>query len=200
MPIQASDPAIKTLLQELEQLGESNDAQAASRADKLLNITPDTGRFLYQLARSTRAQSIVEVGTSNGYSTIWLAMAARLNDGTVLTLDINPYKHELARINLQKAGLADHVAFRLSEAEAVLAELADESVDLLFLDAERTEYPRYWPHIQRVLRPGGLVVTDNALSHLAECAEFVAQVVATPGYLAETYAIGKGEFVILKDC
>jgi predicted O-methyltransferase YrrM len=198
--MQASDPEMKALLQELEQLGAANDAKAQSRADKMLNITPDTGRFLYQLARSSRARTLLEVGTSNGYSTLWLAMAARANGGRVMTLDISPHKHEMAWANLQRAGLAGYVEFRLSDAATVLAELGDESIDILFLDAERLEYPRYWPNIQRVLRSGGLVVTDNALSHAIEIADFVEQVVATPGYLAETYAIGKGEFVILKDC
>lgn len=195
-----TDPSMQALLQELEQLGESNDADAASRADKLLNITPDTGRFLYQLARSTRAQAIVEVGTSNGYSTLWLAMAALVNGGAVLTLDVDANKQRMAEANLKRAGLENHVELKLADAGELLPELQAASVDLLFLDADRSAYAGYWPEVQRVLRPGGLVVVDNALSHPAECAEFIDLVVATPGYLAETYAIGKGEFVILKDC
>jgi predicted O-methyltransferase YrrM len=195
-----TDPSMQALLQELEQLGESNDASATSRGDKLLNITPDTGRFLYQLVRSTRAQAIVEVGTSNGYSTLWLAMAALVNGGAVLTLDVDANKQRMAEANLKRAGLENHVELKLADAGEILRELQQASVDLLFLDADRSAYAGYWPEVQRVLRPGGLVVVDNALSHAAECAEFIDQVVATPGYLAETYAIGKGEFVILKDC
>ena len=195
-----SDQTMKALLQELEQLGEQNDANTQVRAEKLLNITPDTGRFLYQLVRSMRAQAIVEVGTSNGYSTLWLAMAALANGGAVLSLDMNAAKHEMAATNLKRVGLDHHVELAVADAGNILRELQAASVDFLFLDAERSAYASYWPDIQRVLRSGGMVVTDNALSHAEECRDFVEQVVATPGYLAETYAIGKGEFVILKDC
>ena len=69
----------------------------------------------------------------------------------------------------------------------------------MFLDADRGRYTDLWQQIQRVLRPGGLVVMDNALSHPEECAPFIEQVHATEGYLAQTYPIGKGQFVILKD-
>ncbi|WP_280955264.1 hypothetical protein [Paludibacterium denitrificans] len=80
-----------------------------------------------------------------------------------------------------------------------MAETPDNSPDLIFLDADRSRYCSYWPDIQRVLRPQGLLIMDNALSHQDECGDFVRLVLASEGYLAETYGIGKGQFVILKD-
>jgi predicted O-methyltransferase YrrM len=117
----------------------------------------------------------------------------------VLTVDSSAHKTALARATLDAFGLHDVVSLRTGDAFSLLADANDESVDLLFLDADRARYQGYWPEITRILAPGGLVVMDNALSHAAECADFIAAVLATHGYLAETYPIGKGQFVILKD-
>jgi len=187
-------------LQALWTEGEQHDAVTQERRERRLNITPDTGRFLYQLARSSQARRIVEIGTSNGFSTVWLALAARANQGRVQTLDILAEKQSQAAANLARFGLSEQVELTCTDALAWLSVAPLYSADLVFLDAERTLYPAYWPHLQRILAPGALLVMDNALSHPAECQPFVSEVLATPGYLAETYAIGKGQLVILKDC
>jgi len=191
------------LLEELNALweeGERHDAVTQERRERRLNITPDTGRFLYQLARTRGARHIVEIGTSNGFSTLWLALAARANQGKVTSLDILAEKQQQAASNLARFALADQVELVCRDALGWLAKAPLYGADLVFLDAERTLYPSYWPHLQRILAPGALLVMDNALSHQEECGPFIAEVLATPGYLAETYAIGKGQLVILKDC
>jgi predicted O-methyltransferase YrrM len=86
----------------------------------------------------------------------------------------------------------------VADGGAVLAELADASVDLLFLDAERPEYPGWWPHPRRVLRPGGLLVVDNATSHPEELAPLRALVEADPELTTTTVPVGKGELVALR--
>ena len=96
------------------------------------------------------------------------------------------------------AGLAEWVEFRVADGGAMLAELADGSVDLLFLDAERTEYPAWWPHPVRVLRAGGVLVADNALSHPAEIAPLRELVGREPGLVTTTIGVGKGELVALR--
>src|SRR5437868_2685738 len=101
------DSALTALLDELARFGDDNDARETERARRMLNITPDTGRLLWILIRSARATRILEIGTSNAYSTIWLADAARETGGRVTTLELNPAKVELARANLTRAGLAD---------------------------------------------------------------------------------------------
>ena len=88
----------------------------------------------------------------------------------MLSIDTDAAAQEHARRSVTAAGLADHVDFRAEDGGAALAGLADGAVDLLFLDAERTEYPSWWPHPVRVLRAGGVLVVDNALSHPAEIA------------------------------
>lgn len=190
------------ILQQLQTLwvqGEAHDQQAASRDEKWLMITPDTGKFLYQLARAGAARRIVEIGTSSGYSTLWLALAAKAGQGHVTSLDTSDNKLQLAQNNLQAFGLEPLVSLQCVEAGSWLSALEASPVDFLFLDADRSRYTDLWHQIKRVLRPGGVLVMDNALSHPDECAPFIQQVLATDGYLAETYPIGKGQFVILKD-
>jgi len=187
------------ILQQVWEQGEQHDQQTPVHHDKWRNITPDTGRFLYQLLRASSARRILEIGTSNGYSTMWLGLAAGQGQGHVSSLDISADKQQQALSNLRLINVENQVSLLHGDAGDWLRALEASPIDFLFLDADRGQYVDWWPSIQRVLRPGGLVVMDNALSHVAECAPFVGLVLATPGYLAETYPIGKGQFVILKD-
>jgi len=186
-------------LLQIWQEGEAHDARHARRTDKRLNITPDTGMFLYQLARARRAVSLLEIGTSNGYSAVWLGLAAQANKGRLRSVDNSAHKTALASAMIDAFGLQQTVSLHTGDAFELLAASDDESVDMLFLDADRSRYAGYWPEIARILAPRGVLVMDNAISHADECADFLAAVLATHGYLAETYAIGKGQFVILKD-
>lgn len=186
-------------LQAVWEAGEEHDRQEMAHEERWRMITPDTGKFLYQLARAGAARRIVEIGTSCGYSTLWLALAAKVGQGHVTSLDVSQERQAQAAANLQAFGLDPLVSLQCTEARGWLAALEASPVDFLFLDADRSRYIELWPQIQRVLRPGGVVVMDNALSHPEECAPFIAEVQATDGYVAATYAIGKGQFVILKD-
>jgi predicted O-methyltransferase YrrM len=192
------DASLSVLLAELEQAGAENDADALERADKLLNITHDTGVFLNLLIRAVRARCIVEIGTSNGYSTLWLAEAARATGGRVETIEHSSAKVRLAGANVVRSGLGEFIALHEGEAAPFLAGLREASVDFLFLDAERCEYPEFWPELQRVMAPNGLIVVDNAVSHAPELVPFAGAVSATPGYLTSLVPIGKGEWLILK--
>src|SRR5882672_8878176 len=103
------DDELTALLDRLARFGDENDARETERPKRMLNITPDTGRLLWILIRSTRAARILEVGTSNAYSTIWLADAARAVGGRVVTLEADAGKVKLARENLERAGVQDVV-------------------------------------------------------------------------------------------
>jgi predicted O-methyltransferase YrrM len=104
------DGTLSRFLEELARFGQDNDARETERPRRMLNITPDTGRLLWILIRATGATRILEVGTSNAFSTIWLADAARETGGRVTTLELNPAKATMARENLERAGLSDLVA------------------------------------------------------------------------------------------
>jgi predicted O-methyltransferase YrrM len=192
------DQHLADLLTELERFGAVNDERAAGRSDRLLNITHDTGVFLNLLIRALRAKSILEIGTSNGYSTLWLAEAAQATGGRVSTVEHGPDRAAMAAANFQRGRLTPCIDLHVGEAGQHLAGLPASSVDFLFLDAERYEYPGLWSDLQRVLVPNGLMVVDNAISHEAEMAPFVALVEATRGYRTSLVPVGKGEYLVLK--
>ena len=191
------DLALTALLDELARFGEANDTRETDRARKMLNITPDTGRLLWILVHATRATRLLEVGTSNGYSTIWLADAARTTGGRVTSLERNPEKVRLARANLARAGLADRVEIREGVAAETLATLPGP-FDLVFLDADRPSYRTYLELVTPRIRPGGLLVADNVVSHHAELADYLARVKSHPELMAVTVPVGKGEEIAVK--
>jgi predicted O-methyltransferase YrrM len=192
------DQNLMGLLNELEQFGVDKDELAADRSDRLLNITQDTGVFLNLIVQAVGAKRILEIGTSDGYSTLWLASGARSTGGRVRTVEHRQQRAEMASLNFRRSGLAPLIDMYVGEAGRYLARQADASVDFLFLDAERREYPTFWPDLQRVLIPNGLMIVDNAISHEAELAPFVELIRATPGYLTSIVPVGKGELMVLK--
>jgi len=191
------DSALTALLDELARFGDDNDARETERARRMLNITPETGRLLWILVRSARATRILEVGTSNGYSTIWLADAARATGGRVTTLELNPAKVKLARENLARAGLADRVEVLEGRAVDALGTLPGP-LDFVFLDADRGNYLTYLELVVPRLVPGGLLVADNVSSHAQELHDYLARVKSHPALFSVTVPVGKGEEISFK--
>ena len=192
-----TDPTDK-LLTELEEFGKVNDSSTTDRARRMLNITRDTGEFLAVLVRATLARRVLEIGTSNGYSTLWLASAVRAIGGCVTTVELSDYKIGLARATFARSDLARYIVLVHDDAGRMLRRSADGAYDLVFLDSERPEYPGWWPDLKRVLRPGGLMVVDNATSHPAEMAPFVALVSADVQFVTSLVPVGNGEFLAVK--
>ena len=189
---------LHALLAELEDFGKTNDGFNTQRPRRMLNITRDTGELLAVLVRATLARRVLEIGTSNGYSTLWLADAARAIGGAVTTVELSEYKIGLATANFARSGLTSRITLLHDDAGRVLQRSADGAFDLVFLDSERPEYPGWWPDLKRVLRPGGLLVVDNAISHQAELAPFVAQVTADVSFATSLVPVGNGEFLAVK--
>jgi predicted O-methyltransferase YrrM len=190
--------SLEALLAELEQFGKDNDGSTAERPRKMLNITRDTGEFLAVLMRATLARRVLEIGTSNGYSTLWLASAARTIGGSVTTVEKSQYKIDLASKTFARSGLASYISQVHDDAGRLLERSADGAFDMIFLDSERPEYPGWWPNLRRVLRPGGLLVVDNATSHPVEIAPFVALVKADAKFTTSLVPVGNGEFLAVK--
>jgi len=189
---------LQAVLAELEQFGRENDGANAERARRMLNITRETGEFLSVLVRATLARRVLEIGTSNGYSTLWLADAAQAVGGSVTTVEYADYKVRLARKNFERSGLASRIALLHEDAGEVLARSAEAAFDLLFLDSERAQYAGWWPRLRRILRPGGLLVADNATSHAGEMAPFVALVKADAEFTTCLVPLGNGEFLAVR--
>lgn len=187
------DEKRRALLADLYAQGAAHDAAEPDRLRRRRNLEPDTAQLLAVTLRIAGARRVVEIGTSNGYSAIWLADAAQDVGGRVITVDIEAWPG--VRGNLDAAGVSSIVETVLADGGAYLAGLPDSDVDLLFLDAERVEYPGWWPHPVRVLRPGGVLAVDNVQSHPDEVAEFLALVEADGRFTGTTVAIGKGLYL-----
>ncbi|MGH2469506.1 MAG: O-methyltransferase [Chloroflexota bacterium] len=141
------DAPLRRFLDELYRLGQRNDASATVRVEKMLNITPDTGELLRMLVMAGGHRRVLELGTSNGYSTLWLADASKTINGRVITLEHQPRKCEMALETIRQAGREGWIDSRLTDIGQALPTLRD--FDLVFLDSERVDYPDWWPGLHR---------------------------------------------------
>ena len=194
----ASADTIDTLLDELEAFGLANDAEHAERASRMLIITRDTGELLAVLVHARGARRVLEIGTSNGYSTLWLARAARSLGGSVVTVEKAQDKFDMAHANFARAQLQGVIDQLLADAGDVLRDAADGAYDFIFLDSARQQYALWWPQLDRALAAGGVLVVDNASSHYADMVEFIDAIRADSRYTTCLATVGKGEFIAVK--
>ena len=190
--------ARRAFLDELYAHGREHDASREDRLERLRNVEPETAELLGVLVRALGARRVLEIGTSNGYSTIWLADAVQTTGGAVLSLEIEPERTEQALANLNRAGVKGAAELRTQDAGEALPGYEDASWDLIFLDAERPAYVDYWPELLRVLVPRGLLVVDNALSHAKELVDFSELVYGTDGVTSTLLTVGAGVLLIVK--
>lgn len=194
----ATSNPLDALKSELERFGAAHDGATGERSRRMLNITRDTGEFLSVLVRAAAARRILEIGTSNGYSTLWLAEAADATGGTVTTVELSEYKIGLAAKTFARSGLGSLISLVHEDAGRLLQRFGESAFDFIFLDSERTEYPGWWPQLRRALRAGGLLVADNAISHREQMAPFAALVTADPLFTTSLVPVGNGEFLAVK--
>jgi predicted O-methyltransferase YrrM len=190
---QQMDDAVRRIADAVYAEGVEHDSAEPDRLRRRRNLEPDAAALLGVVLRAMGARGVVEIGTSNGYSTLWLADAVRATGGRVLSVDLDADGQATAAAVLRQAGLDPWVELRCADGGQVLRALPDASQDVVFLDSERTEYEGWWPHPVRVLRPGGLLVIDNVLSHPGELAPFLALMDADPSLTRATAPSGKGQ-------
>jgi len=187
----------RALAAEILAQARAHDELQSDRVARFRNVEPETAELLSLLVHSTRARRILELGTSNGYSTIWLADAAEATGGSVTTVEIEKSRTVLAHEHLERAGL--HAELLTQDAAATLAEATDGHYDLIFLDAERPAYAAYWLDLLRVLRrDGGLLAIDNVLSHPDEVVEVGELIDAEPTVARVELAIGAGVWLVAR--
>jgi predicted O-methyltransferase YrrM len=185
------------LAEQILDASRAHDGDQADRRLRFRNVEPETAELLAILIRSTRARRILEIGTSNGYSTIWLADAAETTQGTLVSVEIEPDRTELARANLANAGLTAEL--RTEDGARTLKRATDSSFDFIFLDSERPAYAAYWPNLVRVLRPnGGLLAIDNVLSHADEVEDVTRLIAAEPSVDSVLVPIGAGLRLVMR--
>lgn len=128
-----------------------------------IQVSPLQGKLLHLLAKSIAARRILEIGTLGGYSTIWLARALP-PEGLLITLELDPKHAAVARENLAGAGVSERVEIHLGQALDSLARLVEENqlpFDLIFIDADKPNYPAYFEWSLKLSHPGTLIVADN---------------------------------------
>lgn len=192
------DPRRAAFAAELHAEGVAFDAAQAERHDRRRNVKPDTAALLGILVRTARAHRVLEIGTSNGYSALWLGDALEHTGGSLTSLDIHPGRSAQAQANLEQAGLAGRTELLVLDAREHLA-ASTEIIDLVFLDADRSAYVDYWPDLLRLLRPdGGTLVVDNAASHPEQVAAFRALVDAEPTVDSVLVPTGAGALLVTR--
>jgi predicted O-methyltransferase YrrM len=192
-----NDPERRAFADELYAAGRDHDARHADRLARWRNVDPETAEMLGVLIRAKHARRVLEIGTSNGYSTIRLGDAVEATGGTLVTLEIEPARTALARENVARAGLADTVELRTEDAGRALRAFPDGAFDFVFLDSERDAYVAYWPDLVRTLAPAGLLAVDNAISHEGELVDFRAVVDGDERVSAALVPIGAGVLLVV---
>ncbi len=180
----------------LRELDKKDRQDTTSHLKRLRQIPPETGRFIALLAASAPPGKFVEIGTSGGYSTLWLALACREVGVKITTFEILKQKVELASETFRVAGVEDVVELIHDDAREHLQRL--ENISFCFLDPEKEVYGEcYEMVVQRMVR-GGILVADNAISHKQVLASFLDGVMEDERVDALVVPIGSGELLCRK--
>jgi predicted O-methyltransferase YrrM len=134
---------------------------SASAGLPSIAVSAPQGKLLHLLAKMTGAKRVLEIGTLGGYSTIWLARALP-SDGRLTSLELDPKHADVARNNLARAGVGDHVEILVGPALETLPKLTGP-FDFVFVDADKVSIPQYFEHSLRLTRPGATIVLDNVV-------------------------------------
>jgi predicted O-methyltransferase YrrM len=187
---------IRRFLKQLEEHGKTHDAQESEHSRKLLNPEPDTAEIVSILAGSSRAKHVLEIGTSNGYSTIWLAASVGPEGGRVASIERSREKWTMARDNLLQTGLLQYVDLQLGDATEIVRGLPGP-IDFVFFDADRVSAPEQLVLILSKLAPPALILADNVSSHPTEIANYLAMVKSLKQLQHVVIPVGKGLSVAL---
>ena len=183
-------------MEELEERDAVDRTDGTARLDRLRQIPPETGRFLALLAASAPEGAWIEIGTSAGYSALWLALACRESGHTLTTFEILASKSAMAAETIAAAGVSDVVMLVEGDFLAIADGLGD--IGFCFLDAEKEVYGPCYETVVPRLVPGALLVADNAISHGATLQPVLDVALSDPRVDALVVPIGKGELVCRK--
>jgi caffeoyl-CoA O-methyltransferase len=181
------------VMHELEARDGRDRDDGTPHLERLRQITPDTGRFIALWAASAPAGAMIEIGTSAGYSALWLAQACRLNARRLTTFEILPEKARLARETFDRADVTDVVHLVEGDFLDHANDFAD--VGFCFLDAEKDVYEACYDVVVPKMVPGAILIADNATSHRDDLQSLIDRVLADDRVDAMVATVGKGELV-----
>lgn len=147
------------------------------------NISRTTAEFLYNLIVDAKSQNVIEVGTSNGYSGIWLAKALKKTGGKLTTIEFYDKRLDIAKENFEKCGVSDIIETKKGDAATILEYLPqDYKVDFAFIDANKAQYIKFFRLIDPHLNVSGYIACDNILSHYKKVIPFLDDIGTNPNY------------------
>ncbi len=184
------DDRAKAVLARMEAEDAAERAAGTPHTERSLAVGPDSGRLLFALVAPNAGCEVLEIGSSRGYSTIWLAGAARILGGRVVSLEEDPAKVDAWRRNIADAGLEEWVELVEGDARQTLPGLED-GFDVVFLDAWKDDYELLFGLARQKLDPGGIVVADNVTTSSTVQA-YAAARQADPTLVSVTVPIGHG--------
>jgi predicted O-methyltransferase YrrM len=184
------DDRARAVLARMEAEDAAERAAGTPHTERSLAVGPDSGRLLFALVAPNAGCEVLEIGSSRGYSTIWLAGAARILGGRVVSLEEDPAKVDAWRRNITDAGLEEWVELVEGDARQTLPELED-GFDVVFLDAWKDDYELLFGLARQKLDPGGIVVADNVTTSSTVQA-YAAARQADPTLVSVTVPIGHG--------
>lgn len=145
----------------------------------MLSVPPEDGRVLRLLAEATGAKHVVEIGTSNGYASIWFCLALRTTGGKLTTFEIDAQRASLARANFKRAGVDNHVTLIEGDAHEKVTMLK-EPIDIVFIDADKSGYLDYLNKLLPLVRPGGLIIAHNTTDVGSQMHDYLEAVTTNP--------------------
>lgn len=157
----------------------------------------EPAKFMSILAISKKAQHIVEVGSGEGYSTLWLAYAASITGGKVVTCEIDPAKAEATQANLTQANMADYVEILSGDARELLRH-RQEPVDFLLIDGDTGQYETYFDVVYKRMGTGAMIVADDVIDKENELSDYVTYVQNHPNLESVTISMGDGLEISVK--
>jgi predicted O-methyltransferase YrrM len=154
-----------------------------------LAVSEEDGRFLRVLVATANAKSVLEIGAASGYSGIWLGLGARESRGRVVSIEYDPQRAREAAANIRKAGLTDVVRVIHGDAFAEIPKLQG-TFDLVFLDAWKPDYKRFFDMVYPRLEPGGVFLAHNVVNKASEMEPFLGAIRAHPGLFTSVVSPG----------
>lgn len=183
----ANEPA-RSIMDRLRAEDQAQRDQGLPIEQRTRNVTAPTGLLLYSFVRSLQPALMIEIGSSTAYSTIWMALAAREYGGQIIGSEIIPGRADQANQNLLQAGLSEIAMIKTGDGSEIAA--MHESIDMVFLDAEKDDYPRHFENVVERVRPGGLILTDNVTSH--DCSELLEMIRGRTDVVTQTLPFERG--------
>ncbi|WP_343534577.1 class I SAM-dependent methyltransferase [Pedobacter sp.] len=189
---------LKQRILQLYQQFKDEDAHKENRLEKWRNLEPESAELISIMIKAQQSKNVLELGTSNGFSTLWFADALKSSQGKLVSIEIEESRTQQAKAHLANFQLTENVELITADAGEFLTE-AQPIYDLIFLDAERKNYVVYWPYLKNLLaKKGALLVVDNIISHHQEVEEFLSMIQSYSDFTTSVVNVGAGILLVTK--